>query len=186
MSKKYKPILCLDFDGVIHEYSSGWKGADTIPDAPVDGAMQFLWDATEQFRVCIFSSRSNQPGGRAAMQTWLRQHFMKFWGTHAVQADDKLADIEWPTEKPPAMVTIDDRALTFTGKFPTIEQLMAFQPWNKGGATVALVEAAPDLLAACKAHLAAINGPDYADAIDEVERASELIAAAVEKAEGRR
>jgi hypothetical protein len=51
---------------------------------------------------------------------------------------------------------------------------------------LALIMAAPDLLAACKAHLAAINGPDYADAIDEVERASELIAAAVEKAEGRR
>ena len=27
-----KPILCLDFDGVIHRYDSGWKGADVIPD----------------------------------------------------------------------------------------------------------------------------------------------------------
>jgi hypothetical protein len=26
-----KPILCLDFDGVLHSYSSGWKGADVIP-----------------------------------------------------------------------------------------------------------------------------------------------------------
>jgi hypothetical protein len=31
-----KPILCLDFDGVIHSYSSGWKGADVIPDPPVE------------------------------------------------------------------------------------------------------------------------------------------------------
>ncbi len=43
-----KPILCLDFDGVIHSYTSGWKGADVIPDPPVEGAMQFIWDATEQ------------------------------------------------------------------------------------------------------------------------------------------
>ena len=29
-----KPILCLDFDGVVHSYTSGWKGADVIPDPP--------------------------------------------------------------------------------------------------------------------------------------------------------
>ena len=42
-----KPILCLDFDGVIHSYASGWKGADVIPDAAVPGAMEFLrtWTA---------------------------------------------------------------------------------------------------------------------------------------------
>lgn len=126
-----KPILCLDFDGVIHSYSSGWKGADVIPDPPVDGAMKFIWDATEHFRVAIFSSRSNQSGGMAAMQAYVRGHFKSFWGTHATQADDKFSDIEWPTEKPAAMVTIDDRALTFDGTWPKIEDLKAFQPWNK-------------------------------------------------------
>ena len=126
-----KPILCLDFDGVIHSYSSGWKGADIIPDPPVDGAMNFIWDATEHFRVAIFSSRSNQPGGMAAMQSWLRDHFKTYWGTHATQADDKFSYIEWPTEKPAAMITLDDRALTFDGTWPAIDDLKAFQPWNK-------------------------------------------------------
>src|SRR5882672_3079773 len=37
-----KPILCLDFDGVLHSYSSGWKGADVIPDAPTPGMAAFL------------------------------------------------------------------------------------------------------------------------------------------------
>jgi len=50
---------------------------------------------------------------------------------------------------------------------------------------LALILAAPDLYAACKALLAAINGEDHCRAIDEAARASELIAAAVAKAEGR-
>jgi len=93
--------------------------------------MQFIWDATEYFRVAIFSSRSNQPGGLNAMKAWLYYHFRGYWGAHATQANDKLADIEWPTEKPAAFVTIDDRALTFTGVWPDVETLLAFKPWNK-------------------------------------------------------
>jgi hypothetical protein len=126
-----RPILCLDFDGVIHSYTSGWKGADTIPDPPVDGAMKFIWDATEHFRVAIFSSRTNQPGGLKAMQTWLMLHFKSYWGIHATQADNKWSEIEWPNEKPAAFITIDDRALTFEGTWPEIKTLKEFQPWNK-------------------------------------------------------
>jgi hypothetical protein len=48
-----------------------------------------------------------------------------------------------------------------------------------------MILAAPDLLSACKAYLVAINGEDYGRAVDEAARASELIAAAVAKAEGR-
>jgi hypothetical protein len=126
-----KPILCLDFDGVLHAYTSGWKGADVIPDPPTDGAMRFIWDAADHFRVAIFSSRSNQPGGLRAMQAWLAEHFRFFWASDRTRCDDILAEIEWPLEKPSAMITIDDRALTFDGTWPTIDDLKAFQPWNK-------------------------------------------------------
>jgi hypothetical protein len=130
-----KPILCLDFDGVIHSYFSGWKGADFIPDPPVDGAMRFIWFATGHFRVAIFSSRSNQPGGLSAMKAWLYYHFKTYaqntQRTNETLADDKLSEIEWPLEKPAAFVTIDDRALTFDGTWPKIEDLKAFKPWNK-------------------------------------------------------
>lgn len=66
-----KPILCLDFDGVIHEYSSGWKGARCIPDMPVSGALEFIVEALEHFQVCIYSSRSRYLGGKRAMKRWL-------------------------------------------------------------------------------------------------------------------
>lgn len=126
-----KPILCLDFDGVIHSYTSGWKGAATIPDAPVPGAMRFIWDASEKFSIAIFSSRSNQSGGRAAMIKWFREEFRKHWASDRTKCDDILSEIDWPVSKPPAMVTIDDRAITFTGEWPSIEFLQAFKPWNK-------------------------------------------------------
>lgn len=125
-----KPILCLDFDGVIHSYSSGWKGADVIPDPPVPGAIAFMREAVKRFRVAIYSSRSGQPGGIQAMGEWLGFHVL----------DERLSDqedlawasaIEWPTEKPAAMVTLDDRAITFTGTWPTLDALATFKPWNK-------------------------------------------------------
>ena len=122
-----KPILCLDFDGVLHSYTSGWKGADVIPDPHVPGALEFLSDAVKQFRVAIYSSRSGQPGGIEAMQAWLHDRVTNHWDVEG----EWLAEIEWPTEKPPALVTIDDRAVTFTGQWPSVQSLLEFKPWNK-------------------------------------------------------
>ena len=152
-----KPILCLDFDGVIHSYSSGWKGARNIPDSPVPGALQFIVEALEQFEVHIFSSRSNYIFGRAAMKRWLRHHLLNqveyfpndpaWWDEqvtrrgcmtmepwHIVErdtADEIIKKIKWPTHKPAALLTIDDRALTFIGKWPSVNEIKAFKPWNK-------------------------------------------------------
>lgn len=124
-----KPILCLDFDGVIHSYTSGWKGADVIPDPPVEGAIAFMLNAIQEFDVVIFSSRSNQPGGIEAMQAWLYEHAGQCW----YPAPDSLGleAIRFSREKPAAMVTLDDRAITFEGVWPSIESLKAFKPWNK-------------------------------------------------------
>lgn len=119
-----KPILCLDFDGVIHSYTSGWKGANVIMDSSVPGAFDFIRRAQEHFRVAIFSSRSNQPGGLEAMKNYVALN-------SELGFKDPIEDIEWPLEKPSAMITIDDRAITFTGEWPSIDALLAFKPWNK-------------------------------------------------------
>src|SRR5687768_4276382 len=109
-----KRILCLDFDGVIHAYTSGWQGAATIPDPPVPGAIVFLRAAVEHFSVAVFSSRSHQPGGIAAMQAWLAE-----WSARELPPGADLAFLE----------QLDDRALTFTGEWPSLEALQAFRPW---------------------------------------------------------
>jgi len=127
-----KPILCVDFDGVIHSYSSGWKGAAVIPDPPVPGALQFLAAATEFFTVAIFSSRSHQEGGQQAMREYIGR-----WSVDPVHGMPPDFDhgtwgmIQWPTEKPAAFVSIDDRAIQFTGEWPAIGDLRNFKPWNK-------------------------------------------------------
>jgi len=129
------PILCLDFDGVLHSYSSGWKGARNIPDPPVPGAIAWLDSLVEDgeavcamaprfrdFDVCIYSSRSRYWGGRKAMKKWLLK-----WGFRP----DKIENIRFPLMKPPAFLQIDDRAVTFTGTFPSVQEMLAFKPWHK-------------------------------------------------------
>jgi hypothetical protein len=92
----YKPTICLDFDGVIHSYTSGWQGATSIPDPPVPGAKEFIEEALEHFTICVFSSRSAQYGGRSAMEKWMKEHGFP-------------EGVEFPATKPPAFLTIDDR-----------------------------------------------------------------------------
>ena len=113
-----KPTLCLDFDGVIHNYDGNWKGAHVIDGEPIPGAAQFIAEAVEKFQVMVFSSRAHQFGGITAMNMWMRRHGMS-------------SEVQFPGNKPPAFVTLDDRALTFTGEWPSIDSLLAFKPWNR-------------------------------------------------------
>lgn len=117
-----KPILCLDFDGVIHSYTSGWKGVAAIPDPPVEGAFAFIEKATEHFSVAVYSSRSALPEGIEAMQRWFQEHGLP---------QKVYRELWFPCSKPAAFVTIDDRALTFTGVWPSMIALQTFKPWNK-------------------------------------------------------
>jgi len=125
--------LCIDFDGVLHSYVSGWKGADRVDDPPVPGAMRFLVDATHHFEeVAVYSSRSKEAGGieimATAIQSWL--------------AEENLMDVSeayhfvmkrltFPREKPAAWLTIDDRCICFDGTFPSFDIINTFRPWNK-------------------------------------------------------
>lgn len=129
------PILCVDFDGVLHSYTSGWKGARNIPDRPVPGAIEWLSSLVSDgdsvcamapryldFDVCIFSSRNRYIGGARAMRKWLVS-----WGF----PKDKLENLRFPLLKPPAFLLVDDRAFHFQGFFPTAKQMLDFKPWYR-------------------------------------------------------
>lgn len=132
-----KPILCLDFDGVIHSYTSGWQGADKIPDPPVNGAFEFLDRAKEFFDIQVFSSRSNQEGGTQAMMEWFSKYWTEYLFTKQPNLKDEYSEffcpdwISFPKEKPAAFLTIDDRAITFNGNWFNPRDLLDFKPWYK-------------------------------------------------------
>lgn len=122
-----RKILCLDFDGVVHSYASGWHGADRIDDPPVEGALEFIVAASVRFEVVIHSSRCHQAGGIEAIRLWLWKHAFAsgvgtcgFWATLRIEAT-----------KPPAHLTLDDRAVTFCGTWPDLDDIERFRPWNR-------------------------------------------------------
>jgi hypothetical protein len=120
-----KPVLCVDFDGTIHQPRL-WRGPGTKMGDLVPGALEFLEEAQEHFRVAVYSCRSARPGAVSEMRNWL--------GRAAIQRGKTDLGpyrwIEWPKSKPPAHAYLDDRGVTFTGVWPSFDDLLAFRPWN--------------------------------------------------------
>jgi hypothetical protein len=134
-------IICCDFDGVLHSYVSGWMGgAHLIVDDPVPGAMDWLSGMAhdDRFQVCVYSSRSKEPGAIDAMKQWLKKHLMVMYESAGLDLEELdpaaqfvIDALEFPTQKPAANMMIDDRAFCFEGTFPNVDWLLSFKPWNK-------------------------------------------------------
>jgi hypothetical protein len=118
---RHRSTLCVDFDGVLHSYESGWRGALAIPDPPVAGAIEWLVAAAERYDLAITSARSAHPGAVEAMKAWLRRHGLP---------ERVLERISFPLTKPPAELYLDDRALRFEGTFPSLDSLTGLTPWT--------------------------------------------------------
>lgn len=114
-----KKTVVFDFDGVIHSYTSGWKGEDVIPDPPVKGitqAIQLIRNAG--YEVVVVSTRCATQKGLEAVQKYL--------------ADNGIEVDRVCKEKPPAIVYIDDRAICFDGDSGNLlNKIEHFKPWYK-------------------------------------------------------
>lgn len=115
----FKQTVIFDFDGVIHSYTSGWKGIDCIPDPPVDGIKEAIDSIRDKgYKVVIVSTRCRDINGISAIKDWLNKY------------DIEVDDIS--IEKPPALCSIDDRAICFDGNSSgLLEKIESFKPWNK-------------------------------------------------------
>lgn len=91
--------VAVDFDGVIHCYSSGWTGY-TPCDAPEPGALLFISRLLDDgYEVVVMSTRAETDEGRIGIEQWLTRHgFPVLRVTH---------------EKVMAVAYVDDRAIPY-------------------------------------------------------------------------
>lgn len=109
-----RKTVCLDFDGVIHSYKSGWHGEAIIPDPPIHKVDVAIRQLRKNFRVVVYSARCRNEEGVDAIRNWLAKH--------NIEVDDVCH------HKPPAFVYVDDRAVAFTGDWDeTIAAIHAFR-----------------------------------------------------------
>jgi hypothetical protein len=114
----FKKIVVFDFDGVIHRYDSRWSGAGIISDGPVEGIREAIDEIRKEYEVFVVSSRCTETIGIASIKKWLDKY--------GIVVDGVVS------EKPPAIVYIDDRAITFDGNPNTLlSKIKEFKPWNK-------------------------------------------------------
>jgi predicted phosphatase len=112
-----KKTVVFDFDGVIHSYTSGWKGIDVIPDEPVAGIKEAIFDIRQAgYEVAVVSARCVDPYGKEAIREYLTKNEIEV---------DMICK-----EKPPAIVYIDDRAICFDGKSDRLlAKIENFKTW---------------------------------------------------------
>lgn len=74
------------------------------------------------------------------MFSWLKHQWGVWVAAHGAdfEADISYLDFEFASQKPPAFLTIDDRAICFMGDWTALDpaQLTQFMPWNAFDATV--------------------------------------------------
>ncbi len=116
--------ICLDLDGVLHQYTSPWTDEETISDPPTPGAQTFCANLIARgFDVVVNSSRCRTPEGTAAVRCWLDRFGFP-------------SEVAVAGRKPSALVYVDDRGLRFEGDFASTLEMIgtpdtAPLPWNK-------------------------------------------------------
>jgi len=124
--------VLIDFDGVLHSYTSGWQGKANIPDAPNPGAIEFLEEllAAEDMEPVIWTSRVHCRENEDPVEAENAKIAIKQWLYLQGVGPDEVNRLKITSDKPPAVMLIDDRAFKFEGTFPTPDTIREFKPWN--------------------------------------------------------
>ena len=63
---EHKKTICIDFDGVIHDYSKGWRGID-VYDRPIAGSKEAL--LALGWIIIIYTTRNDTPKLREFLES---------------------------------------------------------------------------------------------------------------------
>jgi len=125
-NNKHKKTICIDFDGVLHNNIEPWTNARVINGDALPGTITWLnmliHSLPKDYNIAIYSCRNPAFRGVHAIKKWLFLYGM---------SEENIAKLSFPIYKIPAHVTIDDRVLQFGGKYPDIQTILTFKPWNK-------------------------------------------------------
>lgn len=104
------PTIALDFDGVIHGYSEGWKDG-SIYDKPVEGVKDAIKELLEDgWKLVVYTTRENLDEA----EKYIKDNFGE--------------DIECVNNKPLADIYVDDRAINFSGDWKkTLKDIKNFK-----------------------------------------------------------
>ena len=132
----FKPTICVDFDGVIHSYERGWQDGEIYGEV-VPGFFEWVERVRDRVKIVVYSSRSKSDDGVIAMSHWLHLKRNAWIAAGGKRNEEEPLAFEFAHEKPAAWLTIDDRAIQFTGAWEapelTPDGMLAFRPWNARG-----------------------------------------------------
>lgn len=120
-----KRTICIDFDGVLHDYSEGFKGKDVFGDMlpNADKGTQLL--KKKGWTIIIYTTRPKT----AKLEKWLKDHKIAYdyINENPNQPEDSKGG------KLIADIYLDDRGMRFNGQWSEwlMEEIAGFQPWQE-------------------------------------------------------
>ena len=110
-------VLCIDFDGVIHNHNLGFYDG-TIYGDPIEGSLKALKQLSKKYRLIIYTCKANPDRplingktGEELIWDWLDKYGVK----------ENVTSVTYT--KPNAVAYIDDKAVRFMDWEQTLQDL---------------------------------------------------------------
>lgn len=119
-----KRTICIDFDGVLHDYSEGFEGKDVFGDMVpnADKGTQLL--KKKGWTIIIYTTRPKT----AKLEKWLKDNGIAY--DYINENPDQPEDSKGG--KLISDLYLDDRGMRFNGQWNEwlMEDIASFQPWQ--------------------------------------------------------